>query len=342
VHGRIYRITYPSRPLVKPAKVAGASIEELLDNLKLPEYRTRYRTRRELRGRKAQDVLSRLKVWAANLDKNDPGYEHHLLEALWVSWGLNKIDEPLLRRLLQAKDYRARTAAVRVLRYGGHQVADQAGLLLQAARDEHGRVRLETIVAASWLDKEKGLSILAEAARKPLDRWMIHAHDTALAHLNGREVTPRPEKTVESDLKGADLELFTKGKEIYDREGYCATCHQPDGKGVAASGSPSLIGTKWVQGSEERLIKLTLKGLHGPIEVLGQKYPGQVPMTPFEGLLNDEETAAVLTFVRNSFGNNAPAISPAKVKEVRNSIKGKEGFYSPKELLEQHPGADGQ
>ena len=50
VHGRIYRITYPSRPLVTPANVAGASINELLDNLKLPEYRTRYRTRRELRG----------------------------------------------------------------------------------------------------------------------------------------------------------------------------------------------------------------------------------------------------------------------------------------------------
>jgi hypothetical protein len=47
-HGRIYRITYPSRPLVVPAKVAGASIPELLENLKLPEYRTRYRTRREL------------------------------------------------------------------------------------------------------------------------------------------------------------------------------------------------------------------------------------------------------------------------------------------------------
>ena len=44
VHGRIYRITYPSRPLVVPAKVAGATVEELLNNLTLPEYRTRYRT----------------------------------------------------------------------------------------------------------------------------------------------------------------------------------------------------------------------------------------------------------------------------------------------------------
>ena len=51
VHGRIYRITYPSRPLVAPARVFDASIDELLDNLKLPEYRSRYRTKRELRSR---------------------------------------------------------------------------------------------------------------------------------------------------------------------------------------------------------------------------------------------------------------------------------------------------
>ncbi|MCI0628997.1 MAG: GDSL-type esterase/lipase family protein [Acidobacteria bacterium] len=337
VHGRIYRVTYPSRPLVKPSKVAGARVEELLDNLKLPEYRTRYRTRRELRGRKTSDVLPKLNAWVASLDRKDPKYEHHLLEALWVTWGLNRVDETLLRQLLHASDYRARAAAARVLRYAGHQIASQADLLMQAARDEHGRVRLESIVAASWLDKKNGLPILAEAAKKPLDKWIVHAHATAVAHLNGRELTPRAEKPLESDLKGMDLQLFTKGKAIYDREGFCVTCHQADGRGVAASGSPSLAGTQWVVGSEERLVKLTLKGLHGPMEVLGKQYSGEVPMTPFEGLLNDEEVAAVLTFVRNSFGNKAPAISPEKVKAVRKSIENKEGFYSPAELLQQHP-----
>jgi len=187
------------------------------------------------------------------------------------------------------------------------------------------------------LDKEKGLPILAEAAKKPLDKWIVHAHATAVAHLNGREVTSHPEKPLESDLKGRDLELFTKGKGIYDREGFCVTCHQADGRGIAASGSPSLVGTQWVIGSEERLVKLTLKGLHGPMEVLGKRYSGEVPMTPFEGLLNDEEVAAVLTFVRNSFGNKAPPISPEKVKAVRKAIENKEGFYSPAQLLQQHP-----
>lgn len=337
VHGRIYRVTYPSRPLVEPAKIDGASIEVLLDNLKLPEFRARERTRRELRGRDATQVLSHLKEWTAGLDKNDPKYEHHLLEALWVSWGLNKVDQDLLRTLLNAEDYRARAAAVRVLRYTGHQVADQGDLLLQAARDEHGRVRLEAIVAASWLDPEIGLPIVEEAGKMPLDDWMLNAHATAMAHLNGYAVGEVKEEEIQTHLEGAERELFVKGKQIYAKEGYCITCHQPDGKGLIASGFPPLAGTRWATGNEERLIKLTLNGLMGPMEVLGEKYPGQVPMTPFGGLLKDEEVAAVLTFVRNSFGNRASAISPEKVAAVRESLKGETGFFSPEQLLRSHP-----
>ncbi len=336
-HGRVYRITYPSRPLVKPAKIDGASIDELFENLKLPEYRTRYRTRRELRGRDANQVLAKLKTWVAKLDKNDPRYEHHLLEGLWVSWGMNKVDQPLLRQMLKARDYHARAAAVQVVRYTGHQVADQADLLMQAARDDNGRVRLAAIVAASWIGPEKGLPILDEAAKKPLDEWMVHAHATAVAHLKGENVKPLKEKVVASSLKGAELALYNQGKEIYGKEGYCVTCHQADGKGLAASGFPPLTGTNWVTGNQERLIKLALKGLLGPIEVQGKNYPGQVPMTPFGGLLKDDELAAVLTYVRNSFGNQAAAISPEQVKKVRMATENKKDFYSPDQLLKEHP-----
>ena len=115
------------------------------------------------------------------------------------------------------------------------------------------------------------------------------------------------------------------------------TCHQDDGLGLSASQFPPLAGVQWVTGSEDRLIKLTLKGIMGPIKVLNKTYPGQVPMTPFGGMLNDDEIASVLTYVRNSFGNKASAISPEKVKKVRESITNKEGFYSAAELLKEHP-----
>ncbi len=336
VHGRIYRITYPSRPLVEEPEIAGASIEVLLDNLKLPEYRARYRTRRELRGRAASAVLPELEQWVASLDEGNPQYEHYMLEALWVKWGLNEVDGSLLRLMLEAEDYRARAAAVRVLRYSGHRIENQTELLVDAAADEHGRVRLEAIVAASWLDREEGMRVLTEADKYPLDKWMVHAHEAAVAHLNGSAVDEQ-EDTIETDLEGEARDLFVKGKDIYHREGACVTCHQPDGEGLSASGFPPLTGTNWVTGSEERLIKLVLKGLQGPIEVKGETYPGQVPMTAFGGMLTDEEVAAVLTFVRNSFGNDAAPVSPAKVKEVRDAVDDREGFYTPEELLEQHP-----
>ncbi|WP_234734228.1 PVC-type heme-binding CxxCH protein [Tellurirhabdus bombi] len=336
-HGRVYRVTYPARPLVKPAKVDGASIEELLDNLKLPEYRTRYRTRRELRGRNTVEVLAKLNTWIAKLDKNDPRYEHHMLEGLWVSWGMNKVDQKLLRQMLKAKDFHARAAAVQVVRYTGHQVPDQANLLMQAVRDENSRVRLAAIVASSWIGKEKGLPILEEAKKMPLDDWMIHAYETAVAHLNDKPVKKEKEVAVKTSLKGKELELFTLGKTIYNKEGYCVTCHQADGKGLVSSGFPPLASTTWVTGNEDRLIKIVLKGLLGPLEVNGKKYPGQVPMTPFGGLLNDNEVAAVLTYVRNSFGNQAAAIQADQVKKVRAATESKKDFYSSEQLLKAHP-----
>ncbi|MEZ4701049.1 MAG: GDSL-type esterase/lipase family protein [Rhodothermales bacterium] len=355
VHGRIYRITYPSRPLVVPAKVDGASVEELLENLKLPEFRTRYRTRRELREHPVSEVMPKLKAWVAGLDANDPRYEHNVLEALWVTWGLDQIDEDLLRQNLQAKDFRARAAAARVLRYAGHQIPDQVELLKTAARDEHGRVRLEAIVAASWLDREDGLAILEEAASyagsrdlaegipgdmpidAPFDDWTIHAYETALAHLNGQSLIERENELTQTTLQGADRDRFLAGKKIYDREGFCRTCHQIGGEGLSASGFPPLAGSPWVTGNEERLIKLTLHGLMGPLDLMGKQYTGQVPMTPFGGMLNDEEVAAVLTYVRNAFGNAAPVVQPETVARVRAATAGKTGFYSPDELLREHP-----
>ena len=337
VHGRIYRITYPSRPLVKPAKIADASIDVLLDNLKLPEYRSRYRTKRELRGRDAKEVLARLKDWVGALDKNDLKYEHHLLEALWVTWGLNQVDKDVLKELLNAKDFKARAAAVKVLRYSAHQISNQAELLMVAAQDENARVRLEAFVAASWLDEEVGTPIIEAAGKLPLDDWMAKPYEAALAHIQGVNVGEDPEGGTETNLEGMAKDLFVKGEEIYNREGFCVTCHQPDGMGLSASQFPPLAGQKWVTGNEERLIKLTLNGIMGPLKLSGKTYPGQVPMTPFGGMLNDKEVASVLTFVRNTFGNKAAPILPETVKKVREKIKDKEGFYSPEELLKEHP-----
>jgi mono/diheme cytochrome c family protein len=341
-HGRIYRITYPSRPLVTPAKVHNASIKELLDNLKLPEYRTRYRSRRELRGRDVSSVLAELELWTQELDSQDPEFEHHLLEALWVSWGLNQINRDILTKLMNSDDFRVRAAAVRAIRYMGHQLDDQTELLIRTASDQHGRVRLESIVAASWLDQESGMKVIETAREHEMDKWMVHAFQTAEAHLNGKSLEEIKEEAAKTHLEGADLELFNQGKQVYERDGSCMTCHQVDGKGLDASGFPPLAGTKWVLESEERLIKIALNGLYGPITVLNKQYAGAVPMTPNRDLLDDQELAGVLTYVRNAFGNKASVITVEKVKQVRQTTLDKQGFYTAEELLKQHPHAESE
>ena len=75
----------------------------------------------------------------------------------------------------------------------------------------------------------------------------------------------------------------------------------------------------------------------GPIEVRGKTYPGQVPMTPFEHLLKDDEIAAVLTFARNSFGNKASPISADQFAKVRAAMKDKNDLYNVETLLKEHP-----
>jgi mono/diheme cytochrome c family protein/glucose/arabinose dehydrogenase len=339
VHGRIYRITYPSRPLVKPAKVAGAPLATLLENLKEPEFRTRYRTRRELRNHPAEKVLPALKEWVTKLDPKAPRYEHQRLEALWTSWGLNQVDTGLLLQLLDSPDHRVRSAAVRVLRYNFRSFPEHVALLTKAAKDPHGRVRLEAIVAASWLDNAAAKKVVEEASKLPLDTWNQAAAKTAADRLAGRAeeaVDEHPAPKAPAHLAAADQQRYLAGHAIYFRDGHCGTCHQADGKGLPSAGFPPLDESFWVSGSEERLIKLTLHGLMGPFELKGVKYPGQVPMTPFGGLLKDQEIADVLTYVRNSFGNKAAPVTAESVTKVRQTT-GTRSFYSPEELLKEHP-----
>jgi mono/diheme cytochrome c family protein/glucose/arabinose dehydrogenase len=339
VHGRIYRITYPSRPLVEPATIAGAPIATLLDNLKLHEFRSRYRSRRELRGHPADEVLPEINAWIGKLDPSDERHEHHLLEALWTTWGLNAADQSLLRRLLAADDFRVRAAAVRVLRYNTHRIADHGALLETAAADPHGRVRLEAIIAGSWMDNATGKKIVAIAAAQPLDDWSSNAARTATERLAGvaeTVVEENPLPPVPDHLTAAGKEQFARGHEIYFREGHCATCHQADGKGLDPA-FPPINDSPWVTSDPDLLIKLTLHGLIGPLEVNGKQYDGQVPMTPFGGLLDDTEVADVLTYVRNHFGNRASEIQPGQVAKVREETNDRKVFYRTEELLGEHP-----
>lgn len=107
--------------------------------------------------------------------------------------------------------------------------------------------------------------------------------------------------------------LMTIGERVYARN--CLSCHQKSGGGVPNL-NPPLVDTEWVLGDEARLIEVILNGLNEEIEVNGEVYHNA--MASF-AQLSDQEIAAVLTYIRNSWGNDAPAISAEKVAAVRAS-----------------------
>lgn len=126
-------------------------------------------------------------------------------------------------------------------------------------------------------------------------------------------------------------QLFEIGKATY--AAVCASCHQPTGQGLPPM-FPPLAGSEWVA-SEERMIRIMLHGLQGPIKVKGTDFPGTAPMPatgPGSGFnLNSERLAAVATFVRKEFGPNLPPVDPAKVEEIRGKEGGR-GAWTAAEL----------
>ena len=125
-----------------------------------------------------------------------------------------------------------------------------------------------------------------------------------------------PTKTTTKAPASSSLKsTMQRGELVY--KSVCLTCHQADGGGVPRM-NPPLIKTKWVLGDKTKLITLMLKGMNEPIEIEDEEYHN--PMPP-HAQLSDQQIADVLTFVRNSFGNKASAVTPTEVKSVRAKVK---------------------
>lgn len=105
-----------------------------------------------------------------------------------------------------------------------------------------------------------------------------------------------------------------RGQQVYHDQ--CLACHQADALGVQDM-NPPLTGTKWVLGDKTTLVQIVLKGLKG-VQINGDDYHNV--MAPHSDL-SDRQIADVLTYVRNSFGNKARAISAAEVKAIRAKTK---------------------
>jgi len=122
---------------------------------------------------------------------------------------------------------------------------------------------------------------------------------------------------------------FELGLKVYNTEGMCVSCHQNSGEGTPGS-YPPLAGSEWVTSDPDRLIKIALHGLSGPLERHGVAYSNEMPAQG--ALLDDRLMAATLTYVRAAWGNEAGPIYADQVSKVRKRFDGKEHTWSTEEL----------
>ena len=110
----------------------------------------------------------------------------------------------------------------------------------------------------------------------------------------------------------------------------CQACHQASGLGLPNQ-FPPLVGSEWVTGSEERLVKIILHGVTGEIEVEGEMFNGLMPT--WGPTFKDEELAAVATYVRQAWGNKAAPVTTATVTRVRLQYASRTTPWTARELL---------
>ncbi len=120
------------------------------------------------------------------------------------------------------------------------------------------------------------------------------------------------------DEVAEELDLMATGSRVYTR--LCQSCHQQDGAGVPGA-FPPLGGSEWVIGAPERPVYIVLQGFQGEIVRNGVTYNAVMP--GFGRLLSDDEVASVVTYIRNSFGNEAPEVTPEEVAEMREAAAGR-------------------
>ncbi|WP_411846009.1 PVC-type heme-binding CxxCH protein [Roseibacillus persicicus] len=204
--GRIWRIVPKGAQLAEPPQLEDASIAELLDNLKSAQYRTRYWSKRELRSREPAIVNAQLSVWLDGLDEKSPRHEHHLLEALWLSQGIDSPNLSLLKKLASSSNPHAAAAALGPVRFWHEEMGNQetVSILSSAASHPSQHVRREAVIAASYVGTpgalEAVLPVLDQEAGLHLTYAIQSSFGSAnlLRHWEGRSDAGEIEKKLKA------------------------------------------------------------------------------------------------------------------------------------------------
>jgi glucose/arabinose dehydrogenase/mono/diheme cytochrome c family protein len=340
--GRIWRVTYQGMtPDRQQPRMYSETPAQLVKHLEHPHGWWRDTAQKLLVLRRDMSVVPALKTMARS-----SGNQLARIHALWTLEGLDALDAPLARELMESPDPKIRIQAIRASEtlYKGAaagkgdkslaadyqamtkdrdpEVAIQALLTLNAHRIEGYSSLIESTMAANT---SRGVKEISAQLLKPRGS---RGQPTALSD---------PGVAATLNLPLEQRKSMERGGAIYGE--LCITCHGPDGKGAPMAGAPAgttlappLSGAPRVLGHRDYIIKVLLHGLTGDLD--GKSYPGGV-MVPM-GTNTDEWIADAASFVRNSFGNTALFVTPQQVAAVRKANP-RTGMWTPSELAATTP-----
>ena len=332
--GRIWRITAKNRPLVKQPNLASMKPGALLEQLRSPERWTRFQAKRLLFNLPSKEALKSADAWVKSLSK-DAATDLLLLELIGVFQAHEAVRPELLSRLLHSTDPRVRAYGTRVIGTWAERLPDPLTLLRERIRDENPRVRLEAIVACSYVPSPRAIEVATEAMDKPRDRFIDYALGNCVRALRAQWQPALDAKQLAFGSNDTHVAFVLEhsapapaehpGERVYKY--LCLNCHQPGGGGLPGI-YPPLAGSEWVTGESSALIKMLLHGVRGPMTVAGKPYNNFMPPSG----LSDRQIADVLSWTRSRFSGGAPNVTVDEVKKLRAASKSRAAPWTVDEL----------
>lgn len=318
--GRIYRVVHESTQRGKRPQMLKAPSSELVKHLSHANGWWRDTAQKLIVVRQDKSVVGELQNLARS-GENPKGRMH----ALWTLDGLGASNYSLLQEKLKDPDPRVRAAAIRIsepmLAAGDAKLTDGFAFL---TKDRDIDVVIQLVLSLGRSAAEGGDILISEIAESHQDNPNVRA---IIGKYHSR--------LVEAKRKRLQSKFNSMGETNFKT--ICMACHAADGKGTPLAGSDMtlgapLVGSSRVLGRKDIPIKIMLKGMTGELD--GKKFPG--PMLPLESY-DDEWIASVLTYIRNSWGNDSDLVSPEEVAAVRASIKDRKEMWQSSEILAMAP-----
>jgi len=326
-NGRIWRLTYDGMPRSKEKpRMYEETTAELVRHLEHPNGWWRDQAQQNI-------ILRQDKSVTTDLEKmvNTSNNELARIHALWTLEGLSSLKPETVRKLMKdpspAIKIQALRASETLYKYGEKSLASD---YQNMANDPDPSVAIQALQSAYILKVNESEKLLQESLSTNKAKGVQLVAGQILEKMEEAKKLASTQYTPDQQV------LFTKGKTIFDS--YCATCHGEKGLGTPTGGgnliAPAFSGSSRILGHPEYAVKTLLHGLTGSIE--GKEYEGvMIAMNTND----DQWIAAVVSYIRNEFGNKGSFIDADYVRKVRRETETRKSNYNYDELISEIPKA---